>query len=54
MYLSGAGRDQLHRVLEDRTLLRSLASEGERMTPKRKQLYEVSRYVWWNAARMVF
>ncbi|MEO7501903.1 MAG: 1-acyl-sn-glycerol-3-phosphate acyltransferase [Gemmatimonadaceae bacterium] len=43
------------RVLEDRTLLRELAhAEGERQTPKRKQLYEVSRYVWWNAARMVF
>src|SRR5687768_1334238 len=43
------------RVLEDRTLLRELArSEGGRETPRRKQLYEVSRYVWWNAARMVF
>ncbi|HYN83369.1 MAG TPA: 1-acyl-sn-glycerol-3-phosphate acyltransferase [Gemmatimonadaceae bacterium] len=43
------------RVLEDRTLLRELArSEGHRQTPKRKQLYEVSRYVWWNTARMVF
>lgn len=43
------------RVLEDRTLLRELAREqGERQTPKRKQLYEVSRYLWWNVARMVF
>src|SRR5215213_1559895 len=43
------------RVLEDRTLLREFArSEGDRLTPKRKQLYEVSRYLWWNAARIVF
>jgi glycerol-3-phosphate O-acyltransferase len=68
-YMLGVARDEAYRnriylvpvainydrVLEDRTLLRELArSEGERQTPKRKQLYEVSRYVWWNAARMVF
>lgn len=68
-YLLGVARDEAYRnriylvpvainydrVLEDRTLLRELArSEGERLTPKRKQLYEVSRYVWWNASRMVF
>ena len=68
-YMLGVARDEAYRnriylvpvainydrVLEDRTLLRELArSEGERLTPKRKQLYEVSRYVWWNASRMVF
>jgi glycerol-3-phosphate O-acyltransferase len=42
------------RVLEDRSLLRELArSEGRRITPRRKQLYEVGRYLWWNAARVV-
>lgn len=68
-YMLGAARDEAlrqriylvpvainyDRVLEDRTLLRELAmSEGHRQTPKRKQLYEVSSYLWWNAARMVF
>jgi glycerol-3-phosphate O-acyltransferase len=68
-YMLGAARDEAYRnriylvpvainydrVLEDRTLLRELArSEGQRQTPKRTQLYEVSRYLWWNASRMVF
>lgn len=68
-YMLGVARDESYRrrlylvpvainydrVLEDRTLLRELAREqGERKTPKRKQLYEVSRYLWWNVARMVF
>ena len=68
-YMLGVARDEAYRrriylvpvainydrVLEDRTLLRELAREqGERQTPKRKQLYEVSRFLWWNAARMVF
>ena len=42
------------RVLEDRSLLRELQrSDGGRTTPRRTQLYEVSRYLWWNAARIV-
>ena len=42
------------RVLEDRSLLRELGrSEGDRQTPRRTQLYEVARYLWWNAARIV-
>ena len=42
------------RVLEDRSLLRELErSDGGRTTPRRTQLYEVSRYLWWNAARIV-
>jgi len=41
------------RVLEDRSLLRELAvNEGQRVTPRSSQLYEVSRYVWWNGARL--
>ena len=43
------------RVLEDRTLLRELASrEGRERTPVVTQMKEVLRYVWWNAARLVF
>jgi len=42
------------RVLEDRSLLRELnRSEGQRATPRRTQLYEVGRYIWWNAARII-
>jgi glycerol-3-phosphate O-acyltransferase len=42
------------RVLEDRSLLRELAkSGGHRPVRRRTQLYEVSRYLWWNAARIV-
>jgi glycerol-3-phosphate O-acyltransferase len=42
------------RVLEDRSLLRELASREGRVRPSRmKQLGEVARYVWWNAARLV-
>ncbi|MBA2688477.1 MAG: 1-acyl-sn-glycerol-3-phosphate acyltransferase [Gemmatimonadaceae bacterium] len=42
------------RVLEDRSLLRELASrEGRARTPVSTQLQEVARYVWWNAARLV-
>ncbi|HVF39710.1 MAG TPA: 1-acyl-sn-glycerol-3-phosphate acyltransferase [Gemmatimonadaceae bacterium] len=42
------------RVLEDRSLLRELAvTRGERTPPRMAQLYEVSRYLWWNAARAV-
>ncbi len=41
------------RVLEDRSLLRELASTEGRTRPSRAaQLIEVTRYVWWNAARM--
>ena len=56
-------RDQIHlvpvainydRVLEDRSLLRELAvTSGQRTPPKSAQLSEVSRYVWWNAGRLV-
>jgi glycerol-3-phosphate O-acyltransferase len=42
------------RVLEDRSLLRELASRETGDRPSRiKQLGEVSRYLWWNAARLV-
>lgn len=42
------------RVLEDRSLLRELAvTEGRRTPTLGVQMYEVSRYVWWNAARAV-
>ena len=42
------------RVLEDRSLLRELdAREGRALPPKRAQLLEVMRYVWWNSARLV-
>ena len=42
------------RVLEDRSLLRELAvTRGERTPPRRKQLAEVARYLWWNAGRIV-
>jgi glycerol-3-phosphate O-acyltransferase len=42
------------RVLEDRSLLRELdAREGGRRPPRRAQLAEVARYVWWNSARLV-
>src|SRR3954468_14915598 len=42
------------RVLEDRSLLRELdAREGRRRPPRRAQLAEVTRYVWWNMARLV-
>ena len=42
------------RVLEDRSLLRELAvTEGQRTPPRRTQMAEVARYLWWNAARLV-
>ena len=42
------------RVLEDRSLLRELASRERGERPSRlKQLGEVTRYLWWNAARLV-
>ena len=42
------------RVLEDRSLLRELGSaDGSRRTSRAKQVGEVSRYLWWNAARLV-
>jgi glycerol-3-phosphate O-acyltransferase len=42
------------RVLEDRSLLRELASREGRARPSRAtQLGEVARYVWWNLARLV-
>ena len=42
------------RVLEDRSLLRELdVREGRRRPPRRVQLAEVARYVWWNMARLV-
>ena len=42
------------RVLEDRSLLRELAkSGGHRPVKRRTQLLEVSRYLWWNSARIV-
>lgn len=67
-YVLGAGRDpslraRLHvvpiainydRVLEDRSLLRELdAREGRSRPPRRTQLAEVVRFVWWNLARLV-
>jgi glycerol-3-phosphate O-acyltransferase len=42
------------RVLEDRSLLRELASREGRARPSRlTQLVEVARYLWWNGARLV-
>ena len=42
------------RVLEDRSLLRELdAREGRTRPPRRAQLVEVMRYVWWNSVRLV-
>lgn len=42
------------RVLEDRSLLRELAAKEGRARPSRlRQLGEVARYLWWNAARVV-
>jgi glycerol-3-phosphate O-acyltransferase len=42
------------RVLEDRSLLRERASRDGRARPSRlSQLGEVTRYLWWNAARLV-
>jgi glycerol-3-phosphate O-acyltransferase len=42
------------RVLEDRSLLRELASrEGRRRPPRIAQFGEVARYVWWNMTRLV-
>jgi len=42
------------RVLEDRSLLRELdRAEGRKPAPRLTQLGEVSRYLWWNAARVV-
>jgi glycerol-3-phosphate O-acyltransferase len=42
------------RVLEDRSLLRELASREGRARPGRSaQLREVTRYLWWNAARLL-
>ncbi|HXT17919.1 MAG TPA: 1-acyl-sn-glycerol-3-phosphate acyltransferase [Gemmatimonadaceae bacterium] len=42
------------RVLEDRSLLRELASREGRARPSRAaQLGEVARYVWWNLARLI-
>src|SRR3954471_4821654 len=67
-YLLGVGRDpamrkrlyivpvaiNYDRVLEDRSLLRELdAREGRTRPPRRAQLMEVLRYVWWNVARLV-
>ncbi|HEY4733744.1 MAG TPA: 1-acyl-sn-glycerol-3-phosphate acyltransferase [Gemmatimonadaceae bacterium] len=67
-YLLGVGRDpamrkrlyivpvaiNYDRVLEDRSLLRELdAREGRTRPPRRTQLMEVLRYVWWNVARLV-
>jgi glycerol-3-phosphate O-acyltransferase len=43
------------RVLEDRSLLRELAvTEGERTAPRSAQIYEVTRYLWWNLGRLAF
>jgi glycerol-3-phosphate O-acyltransferase len=42
------------RVLEDRSLLRERGSRDGRARPSRlSQLGEVTRYLWWNAARLV-
>ncbi|HEY9225993.1 MAG TPA: 1-acyl-sn-glycerol-3-phosphate acyltransferase [Gemmatimonadaceae bacterium] len=42
------------RVLEDRSLLRELASREGRGGPSRvAQMGEVARYAWWNLARMI-
>ena len=66
-YVLGIGRDPIYRsriyivpvavnydrVLEDRSLLRELAARGGRPRPSRlSQFSEVSRYLWWNAARL--
>ena len=57
-----AFRDRLHvvpvalnydRVLEDRSLLRELASSEGRPTPSRlRELWGVARYLWWNSGRL--
>ena len=67
-YMLGAGRDpalrarlyivpvaiNYDRVLEDRSLLRELdVREGRSRPPRRTQLAEVTRYVWWNSVRLV-
>ncbi|MEP6495445.1 MAG: 1-acyl-sn-glycerol-3-phosphate acyltransferase [bacterium] len=42
------------RVLEDRSLIRELASREGRVRPsRRRQFLEVARYLWWNSARLV-
>jgi len=42
------------RVLEDRSLLRELASrDGRARVSRLSQLGEVARYLWWNAARLI-
>jgi glycerol-3-phosphate O-acyltransferase len=42
------------RVLEDRSLIRERASRDGRARPSRlSQLGEVTRYLWWNGARLV-
>jgi len=42
------------RVLEDRSLLRELdRAEGRKPAPRLTQLREVTRYLWWNSARIV-
>ena len=42
------------RVLEDRSLLRELESrEGRGRPSRRKQLGEISRYLWWNTGRLL-
>jgi glycerol-3-phosphate O-acyltransferase len=42
------------RVLEDRSLLRELASrEGRRRPTRIAQFGEVARYVWWNMTRLI-
>lgn len=42
------------RVLEDRSLLRELATREGQVRPSRlSQMKEVVRYVWWNMARLV-
>ncbi len=42
------------RVLEDRSLLRELAvTRGQRTPARSAQFTEVSRYVWWNAGRLL-
>ena len=66
-YVLGIGRDEayaarLHvvpvavnydRVLEDRSLLRELeVNQGGRRPSRLVQAWEVSRYVWWNMARL--
>jgi glycerol-3-phosphate O-acyltransferase len=41
-------------VLEDRSLIRELdAREGRKRPPRRVQFAEVTRYAWWNMARLV-